>query len=262
MVDIHSHILPNIDDGAKDIAEALEMGRIAVNEGINHIIATPHYLGEGNDPTKEEITKKIDDINKLYQQEGINLNILPGNEVYLNLDIVEHIKNGNILTLNESKYILVEFPMNSVPLYAEDVLYEIRILGYIPIIAHPERYNQVIIKPEIVRSWVEQGNLIQINSLSILGKMGSRTKETARYLLKNNLVHFIATDSHSAGTRSPKIKEALSQVESWVGIEQKNQIIHNSAAIITGNKVGLIEKKLKNSKKGFFFNFSWANILK
>ncbi|HZK01659.1 MAG TPA: CpsB/CapC family capsule biosynthesis tyrosine phosphatase [Anaerovoracaceae bacterium] len=251
MVDLHSHILPTIDDGSENMEETLEMGKIAEAEGFSKVIATPHYIEGESAPNREQYLNIIKEVNRHFVENAINIEILPGLEVYITPDIPSKLKKGEILTLNNTPYILIELPMFNIPIYTEDILYEIRLLGYKPVIAHPERYGKVMDDPNYLRGLIEQGNYVQINSLSVIGILGEGAKETVEILLKHRMVHFIGTDAHSSGVRSPRIKEALEQMRRWVGSEYVEEIINNGRALIRGEEIYISQPLTYEPKKGF-----------
>lgn len=252
MVDLHSHILPNIDDGSKNMEETLEMGRIAEAEGFSKVIATPHYIDGAFAPGREQFLNIIKEVNGCFVKNAINIEVLPGLEVYISPDIPSKLKKGEILTLNNTPYILIEFPMFNIPIYTEDILYEMRLLGYKPVIAHPERYGKVMEDPNYLKSLTEQGNYVQINSLSVTGMLGEKTQKTAEILLKHRMVHFIGTDAHTPRTRSPRIKEALDQMCQWVGSEYVEEIINNGRALIRGEEIEIPQPSAYEPDKKFF----------
>jgi protein-tyrosine phosphatase len=251
MVDLHNHILPGIDDGAKDMEETLKMGKIAEAEGFSKIIATPHYIEGEFTLEKEQFLSIINTVNEHFAKNTVNIEVLPGLEVYLSPDLPSKLKKGEIHTLNNTPYVLVEFPMSSVPIYTEDILYEMRLLGYKPVIAHPERYIKIMKDPDYLRGLVEQGNYVQINSLSIIGVLGKKTKQTAEILLKHKMVHFIGTDAHTSRIRSPRIKEALEQMRKWVGDEYVEEIINNGRALIRGEEITIPQPLTYKPGRGF-----------
>ena len=144
--------------------------------------------------------------------------------------------------------------MGSIPIYTEDILYEIRLLGYKPVIAHPERYIKVMENPNYLKNLIEQGNYIQINSLSIIGILGEKTRQTAEILLKHKMVHFIGTDAHSSRTRSPRIKKALEQMYQWVDGEYVEEIVNNGKLLIKGKEIHIPQPLTYKPGKGFLYN--------
>lgn len=206
MIDIHCHILPGLDDGAKDIEVALEMAKIAYDTGIHTIIATPHFIPGELEPSKESIIAKVREMNKLVSGLGYKLTILPGEEVFISPDIVELLESGKILTLNDNgRYILLELPLSHIPMYTNDVIYRLRLKGVTPIIAHPERNIEISKNEAKAFEIVEAGALLQVNASSLRGVFGSKVKATGWSLLSKGIVHFVATDGHTNGQRRPLI---------------------------------------------------------
>ena len=163
-IDIHSHILYNIDDGSKSLEESINIIKEHIKMGFTDIVVTPHYIENtkyiANNLTKQNILKKLKEELK---KQNININLYLGNEVFINNNIEELINNKEISTINNSKYILIEFPMNQKPKDVNNIIYELRIKGIIPIIAHPERYDYVEKNPDIVNEWIEEGAILQSN---------------------------------------------------------------------------------------------------
>lgn len=213
MIDLHCHILPGIDDGAKDIEETIEMARIAVSEGIKHIVCTPHYIQYSDYYNKSQVAELVEKVNEQLAQESIDLTLSVGHEVYLTPDLPKLVQEGEVSTLNNTQYILIEFPMNDIPLYAEDVFYELRLMGLTPILAHPERYPMIIENPNLLLNYLKLGVLCQANVGSIRGFFGERVQQTVFKLIEHQMIHFIATDAHTPRNRSPKIQKALKEVE-------------------------------------------------
>lgn len=214
MLDFHSHILPGLDDGAPDLNTALEMARIAVADGITEMVATPHYIEGSIENDRELILDHVGEFQKVLRWNNIPLRIWPGCEVYLSPNTPKLIKQGVVMTINDNnKYLLVELPMQSIPNYLEDILFEIKLQGVTPIIAHPERNLAIVDKPELAFDLVANGCFIQINSGSINGFYGKKVKQVANLFVKNSLIHLFGSDAHSAGGRCPRLRKALNHVE-------------------------------------------------
>lgn len=222
MLDIHCHILYSLDDGAKSIEESATMLKIANDDGIKKIYASPHYVSNYFEPDYDEIIQKVELLNSIAEQKNLDIKVFPGNEVMLDKNTKHLLKEKKIITLNNSKYILIELPMDNLPDYALDEIYELRVLGLIPILAHPERYKFIIDKPYLINDLVKEGCLIQINSGSIRGVFGKNVQKTARKLIEHGICSFVASDAHSSNIRKPKIKEALEIVK-----EQNKELYKN-----------------------------------
>lgn len=196
-IDIHSHILYGIDDGSKSLEESINIIKEHIKMGFTDIVVTPHYIENSkyktNNIDKEKILKNL---KKELKKQNIKINLYLGNEVFINNNIEELINKNEIATINNSKYLLIEFPMNEKPNNINNIIYELKIKGIIPIIAHPERYDYVEKNPNIVLEWIEEGAILQSNYGSIIGIYGSGPQKTIKKLLKKNLIDVLATDIH------------------------------------------------------------------
>lgn len=236
MIDIHSHILPNVDDGSVDMEMSLGMARQYIENNIYKVIATPHFI-EKNISLDMENNKLVQ---RLLQDElnnhKIPLQVLLGNEIYLSTTIIKDIEDGKASTLNKSKYILIELPMNDIPMYFDSIIYEILIKGWIPIWAHPERNLKVIENPNILYRYIKKGGLVQINLPSLMGSYGKNVKTTAIKLLNHSMVHFAGTDSHTNRSRSPNVANALKVLRDTIPASYFNQIVEENAMLLLNNK--------------------------
>ena len=197
MIDIHCHLMPSVDDGAKDLEETLAMFENAYTSGVTDIILTPHYIKgtkyEINNEQKEKITNIL---REALRRTDMDINIYYGNEVYIDNDLVDMIKDKKVATLANSRYVLVELPVNSMDNNAGNVFFNLRSNGYIPIIAHPERYVYFQKHPEKVMDYIKLGCLLQGDYMSLLGKYGKKAKKTLKILLKNGVIKFLSSDIH------------------------------------------------------------------
>jgi len=204
-IDIHSHILPQIDDGAENFDVSMEMLRIAHADGIKNIILTPHHKPGHHNASREKIYSLASQLRQGMEKEGMGIRLFPGNEFYYHEGMFRELEEGRACTMAGSSYILVEFgPMERFS-YIRNGLYEALAHGYRPILAHVERYNSILGKPELVEELAHLGGYIQANAGSIMGKAGFSVKQFTRHLLKERLVHFVATDAHNADRRKPEL---------------------------------------------------------
>lgn len=261
MIDLHCHILPGIDDGAKDMDETLEMARIATSQGIKNIICTPHYIQYNDSSNKNHLEGLVQEVNKCLYKEGNLLNLSVGHEIYITPDLPKLVREGEVATLNNSRYILIEFPMNDIPIYAEDVFYELRLMGLVPILAHPERYPMIMENPNLLLKFLNLGVLCQANVGSIRGLFGERVQKTVMTLIDHNMIHFIATDAHSTKRRSPKIKEALEVIKEH-DLQLVEELFYENPLKVYQNEEIDAPKPKEVVKKGFFFNLFSKRILK
>ncbi|MGE6257018.1 tyrosine-protein phosphatase [Heyndrickxia sporothermodurans] len=238
MIDIHCHILPGVDDGAKNLSESLAMARQAINEGIDTIIATPHHKNGKYINRKVEIIDRVQQLNKAFKKEGIDLTILPGQENRIFGKILEEYAEGEILTLTGiSVYLFIEFPSGHVPRYAKQLLYDIQLHGLVPIIVHPERNTQLMEHPNQLYDFVKNGATTQITAASLTGHFGKKIKKFTEQLIEANLTHFIASDAHNTTTRAFKMSEALDVLEEKYGIDSIYYFTENAELLVEGSHI-------------------------
>ncbi|UJL45825.1 tyrosine protein phosphatase [Virgibacillus sp. NKC19-16] len=238
MIDIHCHILPGVDDGAVSLPESLAMAREAANEGIQKIIATPHHQNGSYMNPGANIIGATDYLNGKLQKEQIPVQILPGQETRIYGDIIEDIKRGDILPLNgDSGYVLVELPSNHVPGYTTQLLFDMQIAGYKPIIAHPEKNHEILENPDKLYRIVKNGALTQISASSLIGKAGRKIQRFSHQLLETNQVHFMGSDAHNNKRRGFYLRQAYSEVRKSHGNTLEYQLMENSEALLIGNKI-------------------------
>jgi protein-tyrosine phosphatase len=236
MIDIHAHILPSIDDGPETIEEAIELCKIAANDGIKTIVATPHSKDGVYEAKSDEILKTVDALNFKLKENTIDLEILPGSEVHIIEGLVESIKSGEVLTINNGgKFILFELPFVFMPPGTDKFIFNLKVNGIVPIIAHAERLTAFQNNPELVKQLVRIGARVQVNAHGLAGRASPREKKCAEWLLKNRLVHFIASDVHSLTGRPPILSKAVEMATSIVGeMEAMALVCHNPEQIING----------------------------
>lgn len=215
--------------------------RLAKENGVTDLILTPHYIQNSRcDYTNEQVKENFETLKQVIKKENIDINIYLGNEVYVdNLDIISKIKSNEIYTLNDSKYLLIEFPMERIIENVTDIIYEIKMMGLVPIIAHPERCNVFFKDKNLLDNCIDEGALVQLNAGSIIGRYGRDAQKYAIKLLKNHKVDFVATDTHSLRreeyTKLTKINEEL---ENIVGKYEKNKLlVYNARKVLINNDI-------------------------
>lgn len=210
MIDLHCHILPGVDDGAPDMDAALEMARMAAGSGVSTIVATPHCNLPGSD-SKNYRSSYLDDQFSLLQSHiraaQLPLTVLPGAEVLCTPEVPDLLRQGQLLTLAGSDYLLLEFFFDESLEYMDDMLQAISALGITPVIAHPERYEAVQHTPHVLQRWFYHDYIIQLNKGSILGRLGRRAQRTADWILSRGLAHVVASDAHSPEMRTPDMTQ-------------------------------------------------------
>ena len=284
MIDIHSHILPHLDDGAKDWNESLEMCEIALQDGIHTIVATPHMKPGVYLPTKELIFSKVKELNQRIRHEArgtrqeskrpnshpsphtsrlthhvprtspLVLTILPGADTYFQPDILRQIEEGNALflgehgnpmnpmnstnTMNFFRYLLLELPDYFLFPQVKELIKELRSKHIVPILSHPERNSMIQRNKNILKELIQAGALSQVTAMSLTGEFGKDIKKFSKTLLSHNLVHLIASDSHSKDRRPPILSPAVAEAAKVIGRDKAEMMVKDTPqAIIEGKEV-------------------------
>ena len=245
MVDIHSHIINEIDDGSKSIEMTINMLKKAEESGTTDIIATPHFMRGRFEVEYKEVIEKVEELKKIVKENNIDINIYVGQEVYYSKNLLEYYNDKMIGTINNTKYMLIELPMLDFDIdEVINTIYELQIRGIVPIIAHPERYKPFIKKPSMINSLIKEGMLFQMNAGSIAGDFGKDVKKTAAKYLEHNVYSFIGSDAHRDRGRDTDMNEALNILER----HQTKAFINNGKAVIENKDVEFKGTAVKEKK--------------
>ena len=236
MIDFHSHILPNVDDGSKSVEETFELLEEAKNAGFEGVISTSHYMEEYYEVNVAERKVWINALSENLYQKNIDLKLYLGNEIYISKNIIDFLETGKATSINNSNYVLFEFPMNSKPMDMYDIIYDMLEYKLVPVLAHPERYSFVQKEPNLVYDLIQKGVLMQSNYGSILGMYGEKAQIIVRKLLENNMVHFLGSDVHRANSIYSKIQSSLGEIEAIVGEEKLKEISSVNPKLVVDNK--------------------------
>ncbi|MCS7237510.1 MAG: hypothetical protein NZ899_04485 [Thermoguttaceae bacterium] len=241
-VDIHCHILPGLDDGPSDWQEALQMARLAVAQGVTHLVATPHQLGAFSSNSATKIADVFSEFQRRLAQLELPLKVFLGADVRIEPELPARLIRGEVLPIGPAgRYVLVELPFDvSLPLLP--VLEGIRAAGFRPILTHPERSLAVGRHLEELRRWVNGGGVIQLTGGSLVGSFGVEVQARAERLLREGLVHVVASDAHGALKRRPLWRRVYERLEELLGEEPADLLCHdNPACILAGQDVCLPE---------------------
>lgn len=220
MIDMHTHLLPEIDDGSQNIKETFDMIEEAYKAGFTQIITTSHYMEKEYEVTRVQRQMLIDAIQAKIDEKDMPIKLHNGAEIYIMPDLVKSVDNGTIPTLAESRYVLFELPLNSNVIYTDTVIAKLIQNRYVPIIAHPERYQCVKQNPNIVRDWIDSGALLQSNYASIIGAYGDKSKKALKTLLQMDVISFLGTDCHRPNSIYSKMNEIKATYKKLIGEEK------------------------------------------
>lgn len=235
LVDLHTHILPGVDDGARTMDEALEMLRMASADGTRIIVATPHAA----QVTPESVMTGVERLRNAAA--GIDINILAGSEVKFSANLAEDFQAGRLVTIADSGYLLVEFPFSRWTSLVHTSLYALQLAGATPIVAHAERYPSVQDDPSILVELARMGIPIQVNAGSFTGEDGEDACRPAELLLRAGLVHILASDGHRMDKRKPLLQGAFERIAELAGTGVVHQLQHNAERVIAGRSLNTPE---------------------
>lgn len=247
MIDIHSHILPFLDDGASDWGESVVMARQAREDGIRVIIATPHHHNGRYVNKPSNVLESVDLLNAKLREEGLDVTILPGQEIRLHHELLEHWDAGELMLLHDSRYMLLELPSSHIPKTTEELIYELSVLGIQVVIAHPERNAEIVRQPERLRRLVDLGALGQLTAQSVTGDRGSKLQRISLDFCEKNLVHFIATDAHDPVRRPFRLSQSYQVIEQKLGSAAANYFRENATRLIRNETIPTIEIPTRSS---------------
>jgi protein-tyrosine phosphatase len=236
LIDLHTHILPGVDDGAESMADSLDMARVAVADGITLVVATPHRHHLAYHAPREDAQNRLEELRAALDEAGIPLQVRLGGEAQIAPDSAEQFKSGLALTINESRYLLLEWPFEHWPLYSDQAVFALQLLGIVPIMAHAERYRIVQRNHQQLDSLIERGLIIQINASSLTGSSGGEAKRTAERLITTGAAHLLASDAHSARSRSPILSLGRDRAAELVGLDRARAMVEDVPQQIVANR--------------------------
>lgn len=238
MIDIHTHILPGLDDGAPDWDTALEMAQLALESGVTTLVATPHYaaFGPQSQCDRATVVAATEKFRQLLEKEGLPLQVLPGMEIFGTPDAVRQLREGRLMGLGDTRYPLIEFPFTDYAPQATDLLDALCQDGWRPVVAHPERYLYIQEAPELLNLWVQMGCLLQVNKGSLLGRFGRQEQALSHALVERGLAFVVASDAHSSSVRTTW----MAQVQSLIFQEYAPAAAH---MLLTANPRRLLSGK-------------------
>ena len=225
MLDLHCHLLPGIDDGAADLDMALEMARMAVADGIRTVACTPHIYPGMYDNDRDGIRAAVASFRNELAQRDIDLQLVEGADVHLDLDLLSGIRDGRVPTLAGSRYLLLEPPHHVAPPRFEDSVFQLMVAGVIPVITHPERLTWIEGHYDVFKRLVKGGAWMQLTAGSVTGRFGKRPQYWAERMLDEQLVHILATDAHHPRRRPPLLAEGRDAASRRVGEQEATHMV-------------------------------------
>ena len=253
MIDVHSHILPGLDDGPKCMEQALEMCAIAKADGIELIVATPHMLNGLYELEREDVLAGVKELSQACREKHIDIAILPGADVRVADDLERMLACGKAMTVaDQRQHLMLELPEETVPAELTGLLFELQLTGICPVISHPERNYAIQEDLNLLRKLAEAGSLTQITAGALTGQFGSTAQRCSRKIVQAGLGHLLASDAHDSKRRKPVLSQAYKVVEELMGSEEAQQMAHGRAALMIEGKYVPVPEPRSPVKKGFF----------
>ncbi|MCB1546114.1 MAG: capsular biosynthesis protein [Methylobacteriaceae bacterium] len=225
MIDLHSHILPGIDDGAPNLEMSVAMARASVANGVTVLACTPHIMPGVWNNSGPQIRQSVANLQKTLNELEIPLHLVTGADVHIAPDLVGAIRSGRVLTLHDTRYILLELPHHVAPVHADECFFQLLTAGYVPVFTHPERLSWIQQHYDLMRRLFDSGVWMQITAGSLTGSFGSRAKYWAEKMLCDGLVHILASDTHNVGHRSPVLAEGWDAARRLVGDDEAYHLV-------------------------------------
>jgi protein-tyrosine phosphatase len=263
VIDFHNHILPNLDDGSKSIEMSIEMLHEAAEQGITDVVNTVHFQHpkvDGVDISLEICQLKLEQLYNAMDKENISINIHLGAEVFY-LPNLTNIVTSNLATFGNGKYMLIEFLTNRIPDSHKQVLFDLKMNGITPIIAHPERYKSVQSNISMVYRWLNAGCLIQIDAGSLTGSLGGSAQKAALEIVDRKLCQLLGSDAHDSRNRNFQLKEALDICKNRIGDEVFTWVRENPESILTGDPIHVkFNDEIVDKKNTISRIFGWGKF--
>ena len=237
MIDLHSHILPGIDDGARNVSEALEMARVYVEQGVEIVACTPHILPGLYNNSGPQIRRAVSKFQNTLDESGIQLRLTVGSDNHIGDDFVSNMCNGHLLALGDTRYILVEPPHHVAPVRLEELFFDILLAKHIPILTHPERLTWIEAKYCVIERLARRGVWMQITSGSLRGRFGRRARYWAERMLSEGLVHILASDAHDNAHRSPDLLKGRVAAAKLIGEAEAECLVATRPRDVLCNKL-------------------------
>lgn len=263
MIDLHNHLIPGVDDGAVDLAESVQMVRQYLESGYRGAVCTSHYYPGGYETTRQLIDEGIGRLSQALLRQGLEFDLYPGNELFLDMNTLEKLNAEEVYSLNNSRFVLLELPFQTEPNYGMNMVYQLQLKGYVPILAHCERYTYVQKNTDWLLEYIRKGCLIQGNLSSLRSPEDSSTRKTLLELMDRHMIHFLCTDAHGTQLRSPAVADLFPQLKERLGegrfqrilVDNPRKVVQNQFLSSSYDDIPVVENQEKPKKRTLFERF-------
>lgn len=249
MIDMHCHLLFGVDDGPETIEGTMRMMEEATSEGITHIVVTPHAYSPHYHVPATEVESQVRIMNDVIKASTIDLTLVTGQEVRIHEHLVMNVLNKDILTIANSRYLLLELPTHHVPAYTIRIIQSLLEEGIVPIIAHPERNKGIAEKPERLERLIRHGALAQVTAGSLAGHFGKNVQTLSFQLIEANLIHAYGSDAHNISNRPFLFDKGLEVLGKKMGMEMVDMYLSNNQRIVQNNSLVIYEPEIPVLRK-------------
>jgi len=243
VIDLHAHILPGLDDGPQTTAESVALCEALVAEGVTHAVATPHMFDGVYEVPCEAVHQGVQDLRGELKEAGVPLHILPGAEIHVDSRVLAAARSGLLISIGAGeRYVLIELPADILPPRLEWFLFELQMAGLTPILTHPELNADIQARLGVLEHLIHLGCLVQVSAPSLLGVFGARPVATARRMLRHGMAHLLSSDCHDPVHRPPRMRAALAEAASVVGVARAEMLVGGrAAAVLAGDRIEVEE---------------------
>ena len=236
MIDLHSHMLPGIDDGAAELSIALEMARMQIDQGVTIVACTPHILPGVYQNDGPQIRRAVANLQRAIDDAGLKLLLKAGAYNHIAPDFAQQLRSGQLLSLGDTRYVLVEPPHNLPPVRLDELCFGILVADFVPIITHPERLGWVDDKYDLIKRMADRGVWMQVTAGSLTGRFGNRPKYWAERMICEGIAHILASDSHNITERPPDLAAGRKAAERLVGAAEADLLVMGRPFDIVSDK--------------------------
>lgn len=256
MVDLHCHLLPEVDDGSKSMEVSLQLAQKATENGVTHALLTPHHVNGHYVNHKQYVIRRTREFQEQLKEHDISLIVFPGQEVRINGNLLAALDNDDILFADTgNKYLMLEFPDDDVPHYTNRMIFDLQQRGITPVIVHPERNTKIMKEPDLIYQLLEKGCLSQITASSYVGTFGKKVENFSRQLIAAGQGYVFASDVHDLPGRKYEMRQAFEKLRREFGHKIAEQYQENARLIINGGNVSLNNLNIIKPKKKYFWLF-------
>ncbi len=253
MVDLHCHLLPEIDDGSKSMETSLRLAKEATENGVTHALLTPHHMNGRYVNHKQDVIRRTQEFQEQLKAHNIPLTVFPGQEVRINGQLLEALDEDDILFADTgNRYLMLEFPDDDVPNYTSRMIFDLQQRGITPVIVHPERNAKIMAKPDLLYQLLKKGCLSQITASSYVGTFGKKVEKFSRQLIEAGQGYVFASDAHDLPRRKYEMRQAFDKLQHEFSSELTQQYQNNARSIINGANVALNEPQTIKKRKIFW----------